>query len=265
MNTLEGISALRLKKRSLRGSSRGEFLGELRLGGKKLRVPAICGSVMGADLGQMEMGISRAIELGADLVELRIDGMRNRAGWEKLLRADPPIILTNRPKREGGRFEGNERERIEVLSRGISRGVSCIDIEFSTPKPKRRRLVSGAREAGVTVLMSHHDRSKTPSIEKLVDLAKRLAETGCDLAKVVSFARNYRDALRVMDFLARVGEEVKVPIISFAMGHAGRITRIAAPLLGSPIVYAAAGEATAPGQFDIKTTKRLLQELGVRE
>jgi 3-dehydroquinate dehydratase-1 len=45
------------------------------------------------------------------------------------------------------------------------------------------------------------------------------------------------------------------------MGEAGRLSRIAAPLFGSPIVYAAAGEATAPGQFDVTTTKRLLHEL----
>ena len=240
-------------------------MGELRLGGKKLRVPAICGSVTGENLEQMEMGIANAIELGADLVELRIDGMRDRAGWEKLLRADPPIILTNRPKREGGGFEGEERERIEVLSRGISHRVSCIDVELSTPETQRRRLVTRAKEAGVAVLMSYHNRSKTPSIEKLIDLAKRLAKTDCDLAKVVTFAKSNRDALRVLDFLARVREEVEVPLISFAMGDAGRITRIAAPLLGSPIVYAAADEATAPGQFDVKTTKRLLQELGLRE
>ena len=235
---------------------------ELRLGGKRLKVPAVCASVSGKDSKEMRAGIARAVELGADLIELRIDGMRNLTGWEESLRKDPTIILTNRPVREGGAFQGKERERVDLLIRGISLGVSCVDVEFSTPGPERRRVVSRAREAGVAVLMSHHDCTKTPSVRELIQTAERLANSGCDLAKVVTFAVNSSDALRVLTFLVRAREKVEVPLISFAMGDAGMITRIAAPLFGSPIVYAAADEATAPGQLDIGTTKRFLRDLG---
>ncbi len=232
-----------------------------KLGKHELRTPAVCGAVIGQNIETMRASVARAINQSADLIELRIDGLHDSTGWEKLLPVKVPVILTNRPEREGGSFKGDENKRVEVLLQGIARGVSCIDIEFSTPEPLRERVMSQAKKSGIAVLMSHHDFSLTPSIEVLTDMAKRLVGAGCDLAKIVTFAGDRKDALRILDFLAQVQDEVAVPLIAFAMGDAGRITRIAAPVFGSPIVYAAAGEATAPGQFDVATMKRLLSEL----
>ena len=236
-------------------------MSELRFGTHKLLTPAICGSVMAEKVNEMKTCVAKAIEQGADLVELRVDGLRDQAGWGKLLPVKVPVILTNRPEREKGGFKGDENKRIEVLLQGIAQGVTCIDVELSTPEPLRERVVSQAKKSGVAVLMSYHDFSLTPSIEVLTDVTKRLAGAGCDLAKIVTFAESTGEALRMLDFLAQVQDEVAVPVIAFAMGDAGKITRIAAPILGSPIVYAAADKVTAPGQFDVATTKRLLHEL----
>ena len=233
----------------------------LKLGKHEVRTPAVCGAVIGQDTETMRASVAGAIDQGADLIELRIDGLHDSAGWEKLLPVKVPVILTNRPEREGGGFRGDENKRIEVLLQGIAQGVSCVDIELSTPEPLRERVVSQAKKSGVAVLMTHHDFSLTPSIEVMIDIAKRLAGAGCDLAKIVTFAEGTEDVLRMLDFLAQVQNEVAVPIIAFAMGDAGKITRIAAPMFGSPIVYAAAGKATAPGQLDVATMKRLLHEL----
>lgn len=240
-------------------------MGELRLGEHRLLTPAICGAVTAEKVDEMKAGIAKAIEQGADLIELRVDGLHDQAGWEELLPVKVPVILTNRLEREGGGFKGDENKRIEVLFQGVARGVSCIDIELSTPEPLRERVVSQAKKSGVAVIISCHNFSITPSIEVMTGTAKRLAGAGCDIAKIVTLAEDTEDALRMIDFLAQVQDEVAVPIIAFAMGDAGKITRIAAPILGSPIVYAAAGKATAPGQLDVATMKRLLHELIPKE
>jgi 3-dehydroquinate dehydratase-1 len=236
----------------------------IRLGSRQLRTPAVCGAVIGESVKAMSGVLAKAMEQGADLVELRLDGLSEQAGWEKLLheKANVPIILTNRAKREGGRFEGGEEERVRVLLDGIDIGVDCVDVELSTEKKFLIKVVQEAKRRGVSVLMSHHDFSGTPKAEALVAVAKRMVVAGCDIAKVVTFAETPSDALAVLDFLVEVQDEVSVPVIAFAMGDAGRFTRISAPLFGSPIVYAGAGEATAPAQFDVATTKRLLRELG---
>jgi len=50
------------------------------------------------------------------------------------------------------------------------------------------------------------------------------------------------------------------PIISIGMGHEGKITRIAATLLGAPFTYASIDDSkkTAPGQFDSEKLKTII-------
>ena len=235
-------------------------MGELKLGKHRLRTPAVCGAVMGQSPEEMERVAARAVKQGADLIELRFDSLRKSRGWEKLLQKNLPIIFTNRPKREGGGFSGTEAKRVALILDAISLGADCVDIELSTPKKLRDRVISEARRSGAAVIMSQHDFSKTPLVEELAAYAKDLQRTGCDVAKVVTLANDATDAFRVLDFLVRVQDEVDVPVISFAMGEAGRITRILAAFLGSPITYASAGKPTAPGQLDVAQTKLLLRQ-----
>ncbi|MDI6820200.1 MAG: type I 3-dehydroquinate dehydratase [Candidatus Hodarchaeaceae archaeon] len=235
----------------------------LKLGRHQLRTPAVCGSVIGEEIGNMAAGMSLALEQGADLIELRLDGLRGLVGWKKLLRTDSPIILTNRAEREGGRFGGEERERVEPLLEGIVEKVACVDVELSTPRQLLGEVVSEARKRDVSILMSYHDFAATPKVDAMMGIAEHMVRAGCDVAKIVTFAREPRDSLTVLDFLIRASDELGAPVVTFAMGEAGRLSRIAAPILGSPIAYAAVGEATAPGQFDVATTKRLLRELGL--
>jgi 3-dehydroquinate dehydratase-1 len=237
---------------------------KLKLGKHKLRVPAICASVIGDDVDAMAAGIARAIGQEADIVELRLDGLHKQVGWEKLLKTKLPLILTNRAEREGGRFRGEESARVNQLLKGIAEGAACIDIELSTSKPLLNEVVKAAKTHGTSLLMTHHDFKKTPPISTLTNIAKRMADAGCDIIKIVTFARTSQDVLTVLDFLTQVQDSVEVPVISFAMGEVGMISRIAAPFFGSPIVYAAADEITAPGQFDIETARRLLCEFGLR-
>jgi 3-dehydroquinate dehydratase-1 len=236
----------------------------LKLGQHKLRVPAICASVIGGSVDAMAAGVSKAIEKGVDIVELRLDGLRKLVGWEKLLKVDVPLILTNRAEREGGYFKGGERARVDHLLKGVAGGVACVDIELSTPKPLLDEVIKTAKAHGTSLLITHHDFKATPPIATLMNIAERMTVAGCDIAKIVTFAKAPRDALTILDFLTQVPDSVAVPVIAFAMGDAGRLSRIAAPLFGSPIVYAAANEATAPGQFDVETTGRLLREFGLR-
>lgn len=236
-------------------------MGELKLGKYLLKTPAVCGAVMGKNPDEMRAAIARAVRQGADLIELRFDGLQDRESWDKLIRKDMPTIFTNRPRREGGTFRGSEEKRVDLILDAMQRGVSCVDIELSTTEKLRDRVISEAKRAGVSVIISYHDFSTTPSIDVMVNFTKKMVEAGCDLAKIVTFAESSMDALRVLDFLVQVQDEVAVPVIAFAMGDAGRITRITAPIFGSPLTYANAGKPTALGQLEVAETKQLLRKL----
>jgi 3-dehydroquinate dehydratase-1 len=237
----------------------------IELGGHRIETPAICASVVEGDVNAMAARAAKAVEQGADIVELRVDFLRNLEGWKKLLSGDVPLILTNRTEREGGRFKGEEQARVNYLLEGIAEGVACVDIELSTPPQLLEEVRATAKKHGTSLLISHHDFTGTPSVNILLDIAKRIENAGCDVAKVITFAKTPRDALTVLDFLAQAPDSIAAPVIAFAMGEAGRLSRIASPLFGSPIVYAAADERAAPGQFNIAMTKRLLHELGLRK
>ncbi len=236
----------------------------LKLGKHKLPAPAICGSVIAEDLGVMNAAVDRALRQGADLIELRLDKLRDLGEWQRLLREDVPMIVTNRADREGGHFGGEERERIKPLLEAIAQGAACVDLELSTSKEQLDEVLRSAKKAGTSVMISHHDFNRVPPVEALIEVARQMAKVGCDMAKLVGFAKEPRDALRMLDFLVHAPNTVDVPVVAFAMGEAGRFSRIAAPFFGSPIAYAAADEAAAPGQFDVPTMRQLMDNLGTK-
>lgn len=212
----------------------------------------------------MAAGVVRAIEQKADIIEIRLDRLRKNSEWGTLLETELPLILTNRAAREGGHFKGEDGARIKYLLEGIDEGVACVDIELSTPHSILKKVIETAKIHGTSLLLTHHDFKETPPIATLMNIAEKMEGIGCGIAKIVTFARTPRDALVVLNFLDQAPSHVKVPVVAFAMGEAGRMSRITAPLFGSPIVYAAAHETTAPGQFDVETTRRLLHEFGLR-
>jgi len=239
-------------------------LGELKLGKRVLKTPAVCGAVMGNDVEEMESTVALAVKQGADLIEIRADSLKDGKGLSKLFRGDLPVIFTNRPKHEGGNFRGTEEKRTELILEAIGNGASCVDLEISTPGRLRKRVVKEARQKGVSVLISHHNFSITPSAKSLLGIARKMSATGGDLIKIVTFAKDVSDSMRILDFLIEAQEPVTVPVIAFAMGEPGRISRVASLLLGSPFTYASVGKPTALGQLSVVEAKQLLRKLTLK-
>lgn len=238
---------------------------QIKIGHHTVKTPAICGAVMGGTVAEMKKLSRKAFKEGADVVEFRVDNLRSIAGWKELLKIDKPFILTIRPKGEGGSFAGTERERTDLLSEAIELKVPAVDIELSTQKNLRNSLLKKTKKAGVTVIMSQHHFSSTPNYTELVKSLTAAEKSGCDIVKLVTFARNQADAFRMLEFVARNQARPKIPLIAFSMGKEGVITRFIGPILGVPLVYAAVGTKTAPGQPDIETTKEHMKNLAEKE
>lgn len=242
----------------MKPSSRDDML--VRLGKHKIQTPVTCASIIGSNLDSMENNLEKALNQGAELVELRMDKLKDPPEWKNLLLKDVPSIVTNRSSGEGGYFEGSEKERIRLLLESINFGADCVDIELSTSKRNRKRILKAAEKAEASIIMSFHDSESVPPINELMSRAQNMVEAGCDLAKLVGFANNPKDALRMLDFLIKASDEIEVPVIAFSMGEEGRFTRLAAPLLGSPITYVSVGEKAAPGQLKLSLVKRILKK-----
>ncbi|MFN0073839.1 MAG: type I 3-dehydroquinate dehydratase [Chloroflexota bacterium] len=184
----------------------------------------------------------------AGFVELRLDLFVESADVTRLIEARPcPIVVTCRAAIEGGKFNGTETERLDLLRHAAAHGAEYIDVEqfaFST-------LGNIAPARGI---VSNHDFSSMP-----VDLDARAAmilEMGADVVKVAGMASDPIDIVPVLDVLAHA----KVPTIAMAMGPAGVASRVLS--LRYPqclLTYASINElaGTAPGQISLSTMEQV--------
>lgn len=232
----------------------------IQLGEYQIQAPAVCVSIIGDDLKSMEKNLEKALNQGADLVELRLDKLKDTSGWKNLIQEEIPTIVTVRSNEEGGYFEGKEEDRIGILLDAIDSEASCVDIELSTSKEKIKEVATEAESKNTSLILSFHNFKEVPPRQELIDKAEQMDETGCDFAKLIGFANDPQDSLKMLDFLIQVSEKIETPVISFAMGEKGEFTRIAAPLLGSPITYASVEEKAAPGQMDLEVVRQILEK-----
>ena len=197
--------------------------------------------------------IDKAINNGADLVELRIDAMKDPDPQEVASLIEEiahPLIATNRMKEEGGFYEGTETERTEILLEA-AKYADYVDIELRTEDKYRSKIIKASK----SIIISYHNFQKTPSVPEILKIVNSEHELG-DLAKFAVMPRNIKDTLKVLEVLSHVDNTIGI-----AMGELGRYTRVVAPLFGSPITYASLNNESAPGQMDIETTKNIIHSL----
>ena len=163
------------------------------------------------------------------------------------------VVCTLRPKKEGGMFEGNEKERIAILKLIAEYNPFLLDIEFNTLK-KNPSLVRYLFSTKTKLLVSWHDFKKTPNSVKLKKKINQMSKFSQNI-KIVSTAKSTEDSIRMLELYSKKG---KINLISFSMGGSGRISRILCLYLGSPYTYVSLGKAIAPGQFSIDEMNKLM-------
>ena len=205
----------------------------------------LCVSLMPGTTDEALRGLADAA-LKADLAELRLDAM-HEFDLPRLLAAPPcPVIVTYRPKREGGLYEGPEEARLEALRQAARLGARYIDVEHDA-------LAALGDVPPAKVIVSYHNHERTP--DDLADIHARLARTGAAVVKVAALARHILDTAPVL----RILRDARVPTIALSMGPRGLLTRILAPKFGALLTYAAAGSGpeAAPGQVSAEDMRGL--------
>jgi len=198
----------------------------------------------------------------ADCVEFRMD-LADGDPLDALAAYDGelPLLVTDRPEWEGG--EAADEGRIADLVAAVEHGaVAAVDIELhEVAGGGGLDVVEAARASGAKVVVSVHDFEETPPRSELRRLIERASEHG-DVAKLAVTAESPDDTLALLA-VTRAHASAGRAVATMAMGEVGRHTRVVAPLYGSRIGYAPVdpGRATAPGQYDLATLSRLVDEL----
>jgi len=163
------------------------------------------------------------------------------------------VVCTLRPKTEGGKFTGNEKERIAILKLIAEYTPFLLDVEFNTLK-KNTQLRKYLKSTKTKLLVSWHDFKKTPNSTQLKNKINQMSKFSSNV-KIVSTAKTTNDSTRMLELYSKKG---KMNLISFAMGDFGRISRILCLYLGSPYTYVSLGKAIAPGQFSVDEVNNII-------
>lgn len=211
-----------------------------------MALPQLCVTVTADSVAELRRRRDEVRD--ADMVELRLDTVRDPDVSAALAGRHLPVILTCRPMWEGGHFTGSEEERRRILAEAIALGADLVDVEWRANFTDLLAATGGRR-----IVLSHHEFSGVPA-----DLAARLAAmraTGAEFVKVAVMAHRLRDTLTLLS----LSEQRCLSTVVLAMGEAGLASRVLAGRFGSCWTYA--GDGVAPGQI---TQGRMLREFGFR-
>lgn len=152
----------------------------------------------------------------------------------------PPVIIAScRRKQDGGEFNGDEKQRLQVLQL-CGKVCDYVDIESGVQ----------ADVPPTKILRSFHDFENVPDFDEVAD---KLAKEGGAMLKIVGTGNCLADNLKVRDFL-----DGRLDASAFLMGEYGVPSRILALMWGSRMTYASlGGESLAPGMIDFQRVVNL--------
>jgi 3-dehydroquinate dehydratase/shikimate dehydrogenase len=197
----------------------------------------LCATVTGTTVDELRRARDDAAA-SADLVELRIDGVRSPDLPCLVDGRTRPVIVTCRAAWEGGRFEGREDERHRLLQAALDAGAEFVDVEWRADFRDRLLAHDSSR-----VVVSLHDFAGVPA--DLEDQWAAMSRTAAAVVKLAVMPHRLRDLLGLFA-LSEVGRRPKILI---GMGAMGAVSRVLAARFGSCWTYA--GDGIGPGQISL--------------
>ena len=212
-----------------------------------------CASIVEKNPSKLNLILNKTLKK-SDYAEIRFDFLKPvdiPIALELVKGKLSKCVCTLRPKHEGGKFSGSEKERKSIIKLIIQYNPFLMDVEYNTiskdPKFKKALKISKTK-----ILVSWHDFNKTSSLTDLKRRFKKMKKIS-DYVKIVTMAKSINDASRILVLY----NDNKIKLIAFAMGEEAKFTRILCLHLGSPFTYVSLGKAIAPGQFSLKEIKSL--------
>lgn len=234
------------------------------------REPAVCVSLMATDRAALESELRLLMSRSPDLIEWRVDHFKGVSSVNEVLEAaadlrdmarDLPLIFTYRSPKEGGAPSGLDADAVgELIERVVKSGIfEFVDVEFSMPRDRALAIIAAARACGVQVIVSSHDFAGTPSEEDLYHRLTESAALGADVAKLAVMPSAMSDVIRLLSATERAHRDLRIPLITMAMGSLGIVTRVFGGMFGSALTFAAGTQASAPGQLPIEQLREILE------
>lgn len=203
-------------------------------------------------IASAEEALEGARAIGGGIIELRCDTASSKQMGEAIDAARLPVIVTIRPKWEGGQSEKSDEQRLALWEEAIEAGADYIDVElvaWEKSKKIREGIEEAAEKAGTRVIVSNHSFEGRPKdLEQRIQRLRAVKAAG--VLKLAWKAGTILDAVEALRLTREVKREDGRPLVALAMGEEGLISRLLAKKFGAPFTFAtvAAGKESAPGQ-----------------
>jgi 3-dehydroquinate dehydratase/shikimate dehydrogenase len=211
--------------------------------------PLLCVTVTA--LTTRELRTRRDEIADADLIELRLDSVADPDVAGALAGRRRPVVVTCRPRWEGGAFDGSEEERRRLLTEALALGADYVDLEWRARSDVLMSVTRGHR-----IVLSMHDYQGVP--RDLADQVQAMRATGADVVKVAVRPRCLHDCLPLLDIGRARNHQAGLVLIG--MSEYGLVTRVLPARFGSMWTYA--GLQSDVGQL---TASSLLEEFRFRD
>lgn len=221
----------------------------------------------------LESGDVEMAEIRLDSCQLTMDEIE-----ELFSTSDVPLVATCRinavkerlsqtlagHQQDDRKLEMKASQEVESkLITAIHAGAAFVDLEIEAPPMMSKRLRRETRENGTVFVRSYHDFNGTDSVEALKALTEKCFAIGADIAKIVTMAapctgdNQSSDVDRVLSLYDHFDP---AKLIAFAMGDAGKTSRIQCLAKGSPFTYASLNEedTTALGQMTTREMRSII-------
>jgi len=193
-----------------------------------MATPQLCVTVTAPTMAELRR--KRDAVADADLIEMRLDTVRDPDVAGALEGRVRPTIVACHPAWEGGRFTGSEEERHRILADALASGAEYVDIEW------RARFDDLVSSGGRRVVLSTHDFDGMSG--DLRGQMQAMRATGAGIVKVAVTPQSLADCVPLLALGTEASQNGGSVVIG--MGDYGFATRVLAGRFGSKWTYAGA-------------------------
>src|SRR5512141_1739830 len=232
-------------------------------------VPLVCTPLVGRTAHALQAELEAIVPKRPDVLEWRVDYFQEIGSAARVIEVGRsvremargiPILFTRRSAMEGGEKIGiGEEQLLTVYEAMCASGcIDLIDYELANPAEDLRRVREASRRHGVALVASYHNFLATPSRDEIIAKLVQAEREGADVATVAVMPQSLDDVLVLLEATLQGSRQVRLPLITMAMGPLGSITRMVGGVFGSALTFAVGHSSSAPGQVPIDELRTVL-------
>lgn len=155
----------------------------------------------------------------------------------------------------------SDMEKYEIMKRAIVYGADFIDLEIDYCYSND--LIELAKLYKCEIIISEHNFTETPKVEKITDVAELAKHIGADYFKFAAKCNNAKECLTLLKLYTnkKITKIFPKKLISLPIGNEWKSARVTALSLGAPFIYVSSDEGnyTAEGQIKFGDMTTILE------